>query len=225
MSTTSTPSLNAIQEFQTAAARIRAPMAAQRLWERRLTPQDRERLGGDLQQAYFRYGTAGMWAELRGVTPQRAVVEVAKLLGFLCEEDYEWLLCEVGQVVEVEEIMSSAIAAGDLVLVERPRQAYWNGQEIDIDWNRHNALWEFLWELGRNSKAGEPIDALTFGNGTDRNVVTKRKSRLSTMGGCPIDLIDLIESVGRGSQQLSLPRERIRVFELTGVDTLSEWLP
>jgi hypothetical protein len=153
------------------------------------------------------------------------VVEVAKILGFLRDEDYEWLLRETGQVVDVEEAKTVAIAAGDLVLVEHPREAFWNGEQIDIAWNRYNALWEFLWELARSSKSGQPIDAFTFGDGMDGNVVTRRKSRLSNMKEFPISLIDLIECVGRGSQQLVLSRERIHVFESTGVDSLDEWLP
>jgi hypothetical protein len=219
------PSQRAIEELQTAALRIRAGVCALRLWERYLTPEDHERLGGDVQKAWRKYGTAGMWAKLRGVTPQRAVMEVAKLIGLLRDEDYQWLLREIGEVVEVEEAMSAAIADGGFVLVERPREAYWKGERIDIDWNRHSALWEFLWELARSSKSGQSIDALTFGESAGRDVVTKRKSRLSSMEKFPIDLIDLIEKRGRGSQQLVLPRERIRVFEVTGVESLGEWLP
>jgi hypothetical protein len=190
-----------------------------------LSAEDQERLGGDLEKAYYKYGSAGMWAELRGVTPLRAVVDVAKILGFLRDEDREWLLRETGEILEAEEAISNAIAAGELVLVERPREAHWIGQRIEVDWDQHAALWDFLWELGRSSKAGQPIDAFTFGERADRNIVTRRKSRLTAMEGFPLDLANLIESVGRGSQQLKLPRERIRMFELTGVDSLGEWLP
>jgi hypothetical protein len=45
------------------------------------------------------------------------------------------------------------------------------------------------------------------------------------MESFPVQLGDMIESVGRGSQELKLPRSQIRLFELTGVDSLREWLP
>lgn len=212
------------EELRNCALRIRPLVSAERTW-RDLTPQERERLGGNLESAYKRWGTAGMWVQLRGVTPKRAVVDVAKKLGFVRVDDYEWLLREINEILDVEEAISRAIASGDFVLVERPRAAHWNGEEIQIDWKSQSAMWEFLWELGRSSKAERPIDAFTFGEGKSCDIVTKRKSRLSNMKGFPIDLIDRIESVGLGSQQLMLPRERIRIFGLTGVDSLDEWLP
>jgi hypothetical protein len=41
----------------------------------------------------------------------------------------------------------------------------------------------------------------------------------------PVDLGDSIENVGPGTQQLMLPRERIRIFTLSGLETLEEWHP
>ena len=115
------------------ASRIAGSFSAQRLWERHLTVQDRERLGGDCRAAYKRLGTAGMWSKLRGVTPYRAVVDVANKLDLLSDSDREWLLREIGEDVDAEEAKLTAIANGDLVVVETPREAYWNGNEIEID--------------------------------------------------------------------------------------------
>jgi hypothetical protein len=198
---------------------------ALRLWERCLSPQDQERLGGDFEEAYRSYGTAGMWARLRGCTPQRAVVEVAKKLGFLTDEDYTWLLREIGEILDAEEALSQAIDAGHFVLVERPREAWWNEERIDIDWDQHNAAWEFLWELGRHSKSRQLFDRFAFGERSHRDIVTKRKSRLINMPEFPKDLGDLIKVVGRGTQMLDLPADRIRIFELSGAETPSEWQP
>ena len=213
------------EELHTNALRIGPLVCAERLWERHLTPQERARLGGDVQAAYKQFGTRGMWSELRGVTPYRAVLDVAEKLGLLRIEDYKWLLCEIGESLDVDEALSVAIAQGDLVLVERPRAAYWNNEEISIDWNRHGAHWEFFWELGRQAKAGQPIDRFTLSENAHADIVAKRKSRLTTMSDFPVDLTDLIESVGRGTQQLMIPRERIRIFELDGLETLREWVP
>jgi hypothetical protein len=224
-STLPTPSYHALEVLKDNAIRISAPVSAERLWNRYLTPQDRERLGDDFAVAYDRLGTAGMWAELRGVTPHRAVVEVAKKLGFLRNDDFEWLLRETGEIAEIEEAVADAIASRHFVLVERPREAYWNGEKINVDWNRYDVPWGFLWELGRHAKAGQPVDRLTFGDNANSDVVTKLKSRLSRMDGIPVDLVDLIKVVGRGTQQLSLSPARIRIFESSGIDTLGEWNP
>jgi len=220
-----TLSSQVFEELQMNALRIRPLVCAERLWDRHLTPQDRVRLGDDVQVAYEQFGTRGMWSELRGVTPYRAVLDVAEKLGLLRNEDYKWLLCEIGESVDADEALSVAIAQGDLVLVARPREAYWDGEAISIDWYHHGASWDFLWELGRQAKAGQPIDRFTFGESAHSDVVAKRKYRLTTMSEFPIDLTNSIEIVGRGTQQLMIPRETIRIFELDGLETLREWVP
>lgn len=198
---------------------------AERLWERQLSPKDRERLGGDFGWAYGQFGTAGMWAKLRGVTPYRAVVEVANLLNLLTDSDRDWLLRETGENTDADDATLGAIVNGDLVVVEHPRAAHWNGDEIEIDWYRHGALWDFFWELVRHAKAGQPVDSTVFRHKGNHNVVADRKSRLCKFEEFPTDLADQIKSVCRGTQQLMMPRERIRVFEHDGFETLREWLP
>lgn len=189
-----------------------------------MTPQDRERLGGDLQEAY-KLGTAGMWMKPRGVSLPRAIADVALKLGFLREDDYHWLLREAGQIVEGEDALEDAIASGAFVLAERPREAYWNGDRIEVDRDRLNALWEFVWEIGRAAKAGRPIDSFTLGENSSDDVVAKRKHRLSKLEGFPFDVFAAIDTVGRGSQQLMIPQEQIRIFHVDGVDGIREWNP
>ena len=205
--------------------RIAPWVCAQRLWDRHLTALDRTRLGDDAWAAYKRLGTAGMWSKLRGVTPYRAVVDVANKLDLLSDSDREWLLREIGEDVDAEEAKLTAIANGDLVVVETPREAYWNGNEIEIDWNRHSAKWDFFWELVRRAKAGRPVDSFAFSDDTHRDFVTKQKSRLCKLSNFPVELVSQIEPVSRGTQRLMIPRERIHVFELDGVESLREWLP
>lgn len=217
-------SQQAIELFRTNSLRIRAPISAERLWTRHMTPQDRERLGGDLQKAY-KLGTAGMWIKLRGVSLPRAIADVALKLGFLREDDYHWLLREAGEIVEGEDALEDAIASRAFVLVERPREAYWDGERIELDWQNLSALWEFVWEMCRAAKAGQPIDSLTFGDGSKSNVVTQRKYRLSKLEGFPFELFAAIDTVGRGSQQLMIPPEQIRIFHVDGVDGIREWNP
>lgn len=224
---TNSPELSpqAIELFRTNALRIHAPVSAERLWSRHMTPQDREQLGGDLQKAYKKVGTAKMWMKLRGVSYPRAIADVAKKLGFLREDDYHWLLREAGEIVEGEEALDAAIASGAFVLVERPREAYWNGDWIEVDWDRLSALWEFVWELVRAAKVGHPIDSLTFGEKSSDDIVAKRKHRLSKLEEFPFDVFAAIDSVGRGTQQLMLPQQQIKIFHFDGVSGLREWNP
>lgn len=220
------PSKRALEELQTASLRISPVASAERLWERHLLPSDRERLGGDLAKAYCdNQGTAGMWMRLRGASLQRAVIEVAKILGFLDEENRTWLIREIGEFADAEEAMAAAIAAGAFVLVNGPREAYWSGETIEVNWVKQNKLWDFLSTLARSSKAGDCIDSFSFGERANIDIVTKLKSRLTGMKAFPIDLADSIRVVGLGSQQLQLPREQIRIFERIGGDALREWTP
>lgn len=220
------PSAQALGELKVASLRISPIASAERLWERHLLPSERKRLGGDLAKAYCdNQGTAGMWTRLHGGSIPRAVIEVSRILGFLNEESRTWLIHEIEEFADAEEAMSAAITAGEFVLVDRPRTVYWHGQTIKVNWDKLNKLWDFLSTLARSSKAGDCIDSCSFGARAEKNVVTKLKSRLTGMRAFPVDLADSIQVVGRGSQQLKLPREQIRIFERIGGDTLQEWTP
>lgn len=238
-----TPTFEARRAFHDCFHRIKDEGSAGRLWNRHLSDKDRQKLLSDpecrtllrqldckdsrapLTAVYRHYGTAGMWAALKGVSLDRAVIDVAHRLDFLSAANYEWLLREIGELSDPEEAMEAAIAAGDLVLVERPRTAHWNGEEIDIDWNKSNASWGFLWEISRQAKAGQPIDHWTFGESASMSIVTKRKHGLVRMLDFPSDLARLICRAGRGTQTLNLPREHIRIFEESASGTLAEWIP
>ena len=131
----------------------------------------------------------------------------------------------MGEFSDPEEAMEAAIAAGDLVLIERPRSAHWGGNQIAIDWNRYLASWEFLWELSRCAKSGQLLDNETFGETAANDIVAKRKCRLINTAGFPIELANLIDPIGRGTQQLRFPRERIRIFVQSASGTAVEWHP
>src|SRR5262249_37018547 len=86
------------ESFKTQLLRVMPNTAAQRLWDRILSPTDREALGGDLATAYRDGRTVGMWARLRGCTSERAVAELAHRLGFINVDTQNWLLREFGEV-------------------------------------------------------------------------------------------------------------------------------
>lgn len=75
--------------------RIKAFVSAGLLWQRVLTERERKRLGGDLQQSFAKLGTVGMWRRVRGGSKVRAVIDVARALGFLYPSNYDWLLREI----------------------------------------------------------------------------------------------------------------------------------
>jgi hypothetical protein len=95
----SAPSLDphVLEILQTQYHRVQPPPAARRIWQRHLSAQEREKLGGDFEKAYVQGGTVGMWKRLRGVSGERALVEVSYLLGFMSEPDQQYLLRELGE--------------------------------------------------------------------------------------------------------------------------------
>jgi hypothetical protein len=111
-----------LEELEDIALRIGGPVSAARLWERVLTPQERQRLGGDLEVAWRGHGgTAGMWMALRQVSRPRAVLDVPHEIGLLTDGNYRWLLREIGELHDdPEDALQAAVRTGGLVLVERP---------------------------------------------------------------------------------------------------------
>jgi len=211
-------------ELQSASQRVRSGHCADRLWTRHLSESDREQLGGDLEEAYKDTGTVRMWAKLRKTSLERATIEVANLLGFLTDSDSRWLLREIGEPADAEEKMALAVNSGDLVIVERMREVYWRGEQIDVDWYRHNVLWEFFWALAENAKVSHGVDNDTFGafriSDEDTEIgkpkppatVTKRKNRLKNLAGFPLELWKRIKPCGRGTQRLILSPAEIYLF-------------
>ena len=84
-------------ELQTAYLRIKPAAMALRMWRRLLSEGDRELLGGDVEEAYQRHGTVGMWMEAWDVSFERATIEVARGLNLMSEETAGWLLQELGE--------------------------------------------------------------------------------------------------------------------------------
>jgi hypothetical protein len=217
------------EEWQTAYLRVKGATVAQWLWHRVLTKEEQQRLGGDLEAALTRHGGAfGMWRQLRGVSFPQAVVAVAVRLNLLDAGTGQALLRALGEEPDdPAEALEAAVTAGGLVVAEAPRQAFWDGEPIEIDWAVHTSLWELLWALARKSKAGAVVDAAALQDREegDPKFVTKRKCRLVNRAGFPLSLADRVVSAGRGSYKLDLPPARIRVFESVAGDAAREWTP
>jgi hypothetical protein len=104
------------------------------------------------------------------------------------------------------------IAAGGLVLVDRPKAAYWEGQRLVADWDRHAKPWEFLRALatkallvasvGETDLYSEPKGASTMAN---------RLARLKPL--IPPTLRRRIIPAGLRAYRLHLDRGRIHLLE------------
>lgn len=226
-STTQQPtqySSRAFEKLREASLRVRTPNTAVDLWDKVFTPQERARLGGDLDAAYERGGAVRMWATVYGCTDVRAVIDIAHKLNHLSPGDREWLLKESGEHLNAEDAYEDAIQRDGLVLNSVAREVYWNGNPIGLNWS-HEAKWSFMWELARHAKTGLPIDSMTFGENKKPNYVSKMKSELSNVDSFPIELADLIEVVGNGTQILRLSAEKIRLFEHHVGGEIREWTP
>jgi hypothetical protein len=211
------------EEFQTARLRVQGFPAALRLWDRHLSQEDHARLGDDFEAAFRGRGTAGMWRYLRGISNERAVIEIAQRLNFLTEADADWLLRELGEISDdADTCIQEAVASGGLVLVERPRGAYWECNLIEIAWDKQNAFWNLLITLAIHGKAGLPVDYTDFGEKNDQDYVSKLKSRLINRAKFPVSLSDRIVTAGRNTQRLDLAPQQIRIFEIVTTEPLRE---
>jgi len=217
-------STSAMNLLQTTYLRVKPLVCAERVWEQLLLPDDRVRLGGDLENAWSEHhSTVGMWQFLRGISVDRAVIELGQKLNLLTPENTEWLLREIGESADnPEQLVDKATESGALVLIEQPREAYWKTEMIEIDWETNPVLWNFLWELARHAKGNRPIDNLTFGDHKKDGYASKLKYRLVNDEVFPDELRQLIKPAGKGSIKLNLARSLIRIFQISPTGSLCE---
>ena len=214
----------AFKKMQEISLRVQTANTANDLWVKVFSPQERARLGDDLEVAYRRGGPVRMWATVYGCSDVRAVIDMAHKLNHLNSGDREWLLKEADELLDAEEAFEYAIANNELVLNSQTREVYWNGDLIEIDWFRFDANWTFVWELARHAKAGRPVDSFTFGGNRNPNHVSRMKSQIIEKR-FPLGLADLIELAGAGTQILRVAPEQIRLFESHIAGEIREWTP
>lgn len=217
-----------VRDWQEAMLRVTGPLPARLLWDRVLTADDRSRLGNDLHVAYEAADAARMWMRLRGVSFPQAVFAVGTALGLLDPAKARAVLEYLGaEPNDPATAIERAIEAKGLVLTEFPPAAWWNGEQIGIDWESRRQPWALLWELTRQSKAAKLLDHCTLfeDRPVEQNYVAKQKSRLIGLTGFPADLAAAIKSAGLGSYRLSVPASQIRVFVRGAGDSLREWIP
>ena len=188
--------------------------AAKSLW-RKLTPDQRRRLGGDLHAAIVRHRrTIEMWMLLQGVSAERAAVELAVKLFSFPSEEADWLLRELGELpMDSDAAQSEAIARGDLVLIRSERLVYWKGADLEIDWGCGKTPWEFFVTACEHALQGKDIDRLSFGDAAYDNIVSDRLYRLGNVPNFPQELLNYFETSGLQTQRFTYPAEAIHIFD------------
>ena len=199
--------------------RIRPATSAYRMWRRHLQPPDQQRLGGNFEEAFRRRGTIGMWMDVFGVSPVRALLDVACAINFLDPQNYRWLLKETGEADE-SALLNRAIESGALVLSEE-REAYFDTSLIELDWYDHDTKWSFFWKLARISKRGGRLDYFALGENAEPRDVSDNKNRLKKI--IPADLFNLITTARKAGCRIELPPNMIRLFIYDQTEMLVEW--
>ncbi|MCI0359735.1 MAG: hypothetical protein L0211_14760 [Planctomycetaceae bacterium] len=223
---TARPSARARQWFEDTYARINTTDTFLRLKDQVFSPAELKELGPDHYATFRRLGVTGMWMKLHGCPLSRAVIEIASALDGLGPTTRDWLLREVGESADDSEAaIERAVQSGALVLLDRPRTAFFGGRQIEVDWDAQAASWAYLELLARGGKAGGIIDHMSVGNNAAEDILKRRKNRLKNLPGMSTQLIDLIVCAGRRTQHLELPPAQIRIFECVGNDEYREWRP
>lgn len=202
------------EELTTNHRRVRGSYNASRLWNHHFSREEKRRLGNDVESAYLDGGTIGMWKRLHGVSTVRAVIDVAKVLSYVDENTQRWLLRATGEDSdEPEEWLEFALERASLVLTERPRQVYWMGSKLEVEWEKCPKVWEYFFTLCECSKRGQDVDAADFGEHRRPDWHIKMKSRLTTdTPGFVFDLGNRIESERGGIQRLTVSPQGIRIL-------------
>ena len=86
-----TLSEDAVDEFQRLRLSVGVLAAAQRIWDRILTAAQRKALGG-FKKAFRATGPIGVWMKLRGISAERATVDLAFRLDLTNRQTANWLL-------------------------------------------------------------------------------------------------------------------------------------
>jgi hypothetical protein len=204
-----------------AKQRIRNLPAAQRMWDRLLTPAQRDELGGDVVRAYRTYGgTLGIWARLRpGAWEPRAVILIARAAGVLDEATYAWLDRELAAYDPSpqgdDERVALARRTRPLVLVEASGRllAYWRGAAVDRPWHRNPMAWELLWTLAENARARRDVGWDEVSRAETPRAIVDRRSRLGRL--LPHDLNErIVPGESSNRYRLALEPGEIGLFEL-----------
>lgn len=212
-----------IEALNTYRARVAPMPVARRVWQRMLKSRDHDRLGGSFETAYTRHGTVGIWTQLHDVSQTQAVLEIALRCQLMDAETHRWLMQETGLDEDVSlRQLRDVIESGALVLCEPPRSAFWDGERINIDWDRQEKLWRFFLHAGIAAKRGRVLDFEAIDESATVSSIGSLKCRLVNHDGFPPTLGDRFEAKGNGRYLLDLPPGTVRLFQAVDGQSLVE---
>jgi hypothetical protein len=193
--------------------RARGAAVKNQLWER-LHKSEQEWIMANIgDEEWHKLGPIEVWKRLRGVSDERAALDIGLKCDLLSPEKHAWLLREIGAEEEdLPAAVRSAVQSSPLVLTERPRALFWQGQEIEVDWERLRIPWDYLWRLARAAKHRGSINDKDFELSTQPRNLVDWKHRLLEQEGFPQGIGDLID-VEKGNHRLNLSPQMIRLFE------------
>ena len=109
-----------------------------------------------------------------------------------------------------------AIASGGLVLIDATCQAYWQGREIRVDWNRYRKSWELLWKLATNARIASAVGNFDlYSEGVPDSTFYNRWRRLKELIPAALHR-HVVPGRERATYRLSLPIQQIHLFSATG---------
>lgn len=213
------------EDWRSALGRAKGSQIARLLWERVFTPAEQRHLGPNLDKAYqIHRSPITMWHHLYGVSVTRAVIDINRRLNLLDEGTANTLLRALDEMpLDPEQARAWAIEKGRLVLVDTEREVYWEGDQIDVNWHKHTSSWTLLWELTCAGKRNQAIDVTMFGK-VDKKFLTKSVSRMKKLTNFPASLAGRIRFVKTGTYKLEVHSSEIHLFELSGIDSLREYV-
>jgi hypothetical protein len=146
------------------------------------------------------------------------------------------VLAALGDIAELyrrdlspEEIINEARLQNRLVVVVRPRMAFFDSEKLKVDWNRHNRPWELLRFLAAQGERLDGVDRYHLSGSPTPHALSNLKSRLckilmeidDSADAPAAQLAARIEHVD-GEMRLDLTPDEIKVIDLedSGAD---EW--
>jgi hypothetical protein len=109
------------------------------------------------------------------------------------------------------------------MLIEDPRSGFWDGEPLDVEWERHTMEWELLWTLAENALMRRVVDRFILSGDKSKDAIKHRRSRLKKL--IPSELNQQIESAGRRTYQLNLNPSEIGLLRWETEEHLVDFVP
>lgn len=201
------------QELERLALAVGGVVCGKLLWET-LSAGQQERLGGDFEKAYVRYGrTVGMYRKLSGMPPRRAVLDVAMRIKLLEASDYARLAARCAESgTTFEARVRYAVRTHTMVLVPDQRVFYFDGTCVDL--STRPKEWAFIKLLANRAPNRRTVAAEEVSEGVQSGTYLRQMlSRMSLREGFPPGFVDFVKSRNRdGELYLDLDGDQICVI-------------